>query len=63
MVLESFAESNENLARKFLRREDGILFNDLAIKQTDEVWNERYGQKGSHLKILVNDIIAKLKLQ
>jgi hypothetical protein len=62
-LLESFAESNEKLARKILRRDDGILFHDLSIKQTDEEWNERYGQKGSHLRILLNDIIAQLKPQ
>jgi hypothetical protein len=33
-LLESFAKSNENLARKFLKRKDGILFRDLTIKQT-----------------------------
>lgn len=61
-LLDSFARSNENLARKFLGREDGILFHDLAIKQTDKEWNDKYKQNGSHLMLLLRDMIAQLKV-
>ena len=62
-LLESFAESNENLALKLLGREDGILFHDLSIKQTDKEWNDKYNRKGGHLRLLLGDIIAQLKAQ
>jgi hypothetical protein len=62
-LLESFAESNENLARKILRREDGILFHDLGIKQSDEEWDEKYNRKGCHFRMLMRDLIAKLQPQ
>jgi hypothetical protein len=62
-LLESFATSNENLARKFLGREDGILFHNLNIKQTDKEWNDKYNRNGSHLILLLRDIISQFKVQ
>ncbi|WP_235557277.1 hypothetical protein [Methyloglobulus morosus] len=61
-LLESFAISNENLARKFLGREDGVLFYDLAIKQTEAEWNQKYNGNGSLLMLLVRDIISKFRV-
>lgn len=60
-LLDSFAKSNENLARKFLGREDGILFHDLSIKQTDKEWNDKYNQLGSYIRLLLRDIIFQVK--
>jgi hypothetical protein len=62
-LLDSFTESNENLARKFLGRKDGVLFHNLSIKQTDNEWHEKYSQAGSHLKLLLRDIALQLKPQ
>lgn len=61
-LLESFAKSNENLARKFLGKSDGVLFYDLAIKQTDSEWDAKYNKKGSHLALLLRDIVAQFKV-
>lgn len=63
VLLESFAKSNENLARKFFGREDGILFRDVSIKQTDEEWREKYSHSGSHYKLLLRDIVMQFKPQ
>lgn len=60
-LLDSFAQSNESLARNFLGREDGILFRDLAIKQTDKEWNAKYNRIDSHLRLLLLDIISHMK--
>jgi hypothetical protein len=62
-LLESFAKSNETLARKFLNRKDGVLFHDLSIKQTDKEWHEKYSQSGSYFKLLLRDIVLQLKPQ
>jgi hypothetical protein len=60
-LLESYTESNENLAKKFLGRKDGVLFKNLSIKQTDSEWHEKYNQAGSHFKLLLHGILLRLK--
>jgi hypothetical protein len=60
-VLESFAESNKCLAIGFLGREDGKLFHDLSINQTDAEWDAKYKRQGSQLWLLLSDIIAFIK--
>lgn len=59
-LLASFAYSNERLASEFLGRENGVLFYDLSIEQTDEEWNDKYNYKGSDLNSLLGDIIDHL---
>ena len=61
-LLESFAISNGNLARKFLGRKDGVLFYDLTIKQTEAEWNQKYNGNGSLFMLLVRDICSKFKV-
>ena len=60
-LLDSFAESNRNVAVKFLGKTDGKMFHDLEIKQTDAEWNAKYNRKGSHFWLLLSDIIVYLK--
>lgn len=61
-LLASFAQSNERLASEFLGREDGVLFYDLSIKQTDEEWNDKYNYKGSDFYSLLCDVIDYLTI-
>ncbi|MBV5301600.1 MAG: methyltransferase domain-containing protein [Methylococcales bacterium] len=56
-LLASFEQSNWRLANEFLGREDGVLFYDLSIKQTDQEWNEKYNYKGSDFYSLLCDVI------
>ncbi len=60
-LLESFAKSNESLAKNFMGRQDGVLFKDLSIKQTDQEWDAKYKTKGSHVRLLMKDIVAHCK--
>lgn len=39
-LLDGFAHSNENLARRFLNRNDGVLFQELSVNQTDTEWKK-----------------------
>lgn len=59
-LLESFAQSNQQLASEFLRRKNKLLFNELVIQQTDAEWDAKYNWNGAFLKLLIEDMLSAL---
>lgn len=60
-LLNSFAESNRNLAFNYLGNADGQLFRRLTVNQTDKEWNDKYNRFGSNVWLLLVDIFRHIK--
>lgn len=60
-IIDNYAESNARLAREYLNLQDGMLFSNMIVKQSEEDWALKQSDVDGCLSKFLEDVFISLK--